>query len=101
LVERDGDQALAIGSAFKLYVLGALARDVAEGKRHFDDTLRLEQRWMSMPSGKLQKWPVGTPLTLASAAALMISESDNTATDHLLFTLGRERVEAMLREMGN
>ena len=31
----------------------------------------------------------------------MISQSDNTATDHLLFTLGRENVEAMVATMGH
>jgi hypothetical protein len=101
LVERNGDQALALGSAFKLYVLGALARDLADDKRHLDDVVKLEERWCSMPSGKLQRWPKGSPVTLATLASLMISESDNTATDHLLFTLGRERVEAMLGPMGN
>jgi len=56
---------------------------------------------MSLPSGVLHKWPVGSPLTLHSLATLMISISDNTATDHLLFTLGRKQVEAMLAPMGN
>jgi hypothetical protein len=63
--------------------------------------VRIENRYCSLPSGKLQTWPRGTPLTLYSLATFMISESDNTATDHLLFALGRERVESMLGEMGN
>lgn len=51
---------------------------------------------MSLPSGMLQGWPVGSPLTLHSLAALMISISDNTATDALLRVVGRDRVEAVL-----
>jgi beta-lactamase class A len=31
----------------------------------------------------------------------MISKSDNTATDHLLFFLGRKRIEAMMATMGH
>jgi hypothetical protein len=101
VVEKNAESALALGSAFKLYVLGALVRDLADGKHHLEDVVKLEERWCSMPSGKLQRWPKGSPVTLATLASLMISESDNTATDHLLFTLGREKVEAMLPVMGN
>jgi hypothetical protein len=36
-----------------------------------------------MPSGVLQAWPQGTPITLATAAIEMISVSDNTAADTL------------------
>jgi beta-lactamase class A len=51
---------------------------------------------MSLPSGMLQAWPVGSPVTLHTLASLMISVSDNTATDTLLHLLGREKVEAVL-----
>ncbi|MFM7808971.1 MAG: serine hydrolase, partial [Planctomycetota bacterium] len=54
----------------------------------------------SLPSGQLQEWPDGSPVTLATAANLMISRSDNTATDLLMHALGREHVEAMLAPMG-
>jgi hypothetical protein len=97
----NADRPLAIGSAFKLYVLGALIDDVVHGARSWNDVLALEQRVMSWPTGVLHEWPVGTPLTLASLAAEMISISDNTATDHLISGLGRERVERMLDVMGN
>lgn len=93
--------ALGIGSAFKLYILGALAEEIAAGKRAWGDTLELKENYRSLPSGILQKWPVGAPVTLHTLASLMISQSDNTATDHLLFLLGRERVEAQVERMGN
>lgn len=97
----ETDRALALGSTFKLYVLGALAKEVSDGKRKLEDVVRLEEKWRSLPSGQMQSWPVGTPVTLQTLASMMISISDNTATDHLLFTLGREKVEAMLAPMGN
>jgi hypothetical protein len=40
-------------------------------------------------------------VTLHTLAALMVEQSDNTATDHLLSLLGREKVEAMLATMGH
>jgi beta-lactamase class A len=101
VAQHEPDLALAIGSAFKLYVLGALVEGVAAGRRKLGDVAALEARCRSLPSGELQRWPAGTPFTLASLAGAMISISDNTATDQLLCTLGRERVEGMLEPMGN
>ncbi|HLL30527.1 MAG TPA: serine hydrolase, partial [Allosphingosinicella sp.] len=54
----------------------------------------------SLPTGILQDWPEGSPITLHSLAALMISRSDNSATDTLLGVLGREKVEALLPALG-
>ncbi|HWG38063.1 MAG TPA: serine hydrolase [Terriglobales bacterium] len=95
----QADKPLAIGSTFKLYILGALTQQVAEGKMHWDQVARLETH--SLASGQLQGWPLGTPLTLQSLASLMISISDNTAADQLLHTVGRERVEAQQSAMGS
>jgi hypothetical protein len=101
LAALNPDLPLAIGSTFKLYVLGALIDEVRQGRRRWDEVITLEERFQSLPSGMLQSWPVGAPVTLHTLASLMISRSDNTATDHLLFLIGRERVEAMLEAMGN
>ena len=95
------DEPLAIGSAFKLYVLGELAQEVAAGKRKLADVVLLDAAHRSLPSGQMHEWPIGAPVTLATLASMMISISDNTATDHLLATFGRERVETMLGAMGN
>jgi beta-lactamase class A len=101
LVEARGEEALAVGSAFKLFILGTLAKEIAEGSRTWADTLRLDPRWRSQGSGRMHTWPDGAPLTLHTLATMMISQSDNTATDHLLHHLGRERIEALLTPMGN
>ena len=45
-------------------------------------------------------WPLGAPLTLHTAAVLLLSLSDNTAADLLLDELGRERVEKTMDDMG-
>lgn len=95
------EEELAIGSAFKLYILGALIEDIAAGRRNWTDTTTLEENKKSFPSGILQNWPADAPITIHTLASLMISQSDNTATDHLLYLLGRERVESMLAPMGN
>ncbi len=92
------DQPLAIGSAFKLFVLAELVRSVKEGERKWTDVVPLGAP--SLPSGIVQDWPKGSPVTLHTLAALMISRSDNSATDTLLAVLGRDRVERLLPELG-
>jgi beta-lactamase class A len=95
------DNELAIGSAFKLYILCELVRAAGAGERHWADIVRLRQEALSLPSGFLHKWEVNSPLTLHTLAALMISQSDNTAADQLLRELGRENVERMLKIAGH
>ena len=53
----------------------------------------LEPYWISLPTGVLQDWPQGAPLTIHTLAVKMISISDNTATDGLIDLLGRTAVE--------
>lgn len=97
--ERDADSVGPIGSAFKLYVLGALADAVAAGTVGWDDALTIEEADRSLPSGQLQE-RVGETVSVQEAATLMISISDNTATDLLIGHLGRPEVEAVLEPMG-
>ena len=99
LAAHNADRQLAIGSTFKLYVLAALSRAVARGERQWSDVVELDQR--SLPSGQLQDWPQGAPITLHSLATMMIAISDNTATDQLISVLGREAVEAELIASGH
>lgn len=87
------DLPLAVGSAFKLAVLAALKDQVAAGALAWDDVATLEAGHISLPSGILQSWPVGSRLTIHTLASLMISVSDNTATDALIALLGRELIE--------
>jgi hypothetical protein len=90
---------LEIGSIFKLYVLGALARAIEEGEAAWGEPLAVRDGWKSLNG---ITWPpAGVEFTLLDYAALMIEFSDNTATDHLLLHLGRKRVEAMLEPMGH
>ena len=101
LVAYNEKQPLALGSAFKLYILAELTREIEAGQRHWTDIVRLSQAQASLPSGTLQTWPDGAPVTLHTLATFMISISDNTATDTLLRTLGREEVESALHTAGH
>ncbi len=93
LLDYNADQPLAVGSAFKLYILQAVYDQVRAGNISWDSLLLINQENKSFPSGILQDWPVQTPLTVKTLTNLMISISDNTATDHLLDYIGREKIE--------
>ncbi len=101
LASYNADSEMAIGSAFKLYVLSELLHDVNKGRRKWSDVVNLRAEDLSLPSGILQKWPVGSPLTLHTLAALMISQSDNTAADGMIRLLGRKNIENILPVTGH
>ena len=98
-IARNADQPLALGSAFKLYVLAALAEDVKAGRSKWTDVVPLTEK--SYPSGQLQDWPRGAPVTLHTLASMMIAISDNTATDQLIKVLGRERILKAMKDSGH
>jgi beta-lactamase class A len=91
----DPDAVLAVGSAAKLAILKAVADQVAAGRLAWDQVVRLDRDLRSLPHGILQDWPDEAPVTVATLANLMISQSDNTATDALVRLVGRESVEAI------
>jgi len=101
IFSHNPDTHLAIGSAFKLYVLSELFKQIEEGEIESDDVVLLKEGDLSMPSGILQEWPPGTPITVATLANLMISISDNTATDVLIHLIGRESIEKDLASFGH
>ncbi|MDR3474189.1 MAG: serine hydrolase [Devosia sp.] len=104
LVTRDGavlyargqTRPIAVGSAFKLGVLAVVADEIAAGRLRWDTVVPLGAGEVSLPSGVLQTMPVGSPLTVHTLAAFMISQSDNTATDVLVDLVGRDKVAKKL-----
>ncbi|ROT95477.1 serine hydrolase [Altererythrobacter sp. FM1] len=99
LLKIAANQPLAIGSTFKLYVLSALAHSIERGEHRWDEVINLSEK--SLPSGQMQEWPVGAPVTLHTLASMMISISDNTATDQLIRVLGRNAIGDELRKSGH
>lgn len=85
---------LAAGSAFKLFVLDALAQQINQSSLDWASVLTLEKAHKSLPSGTLHTWPDGHRLTVETAAAAMISISDNTATDLLMSQISMAEIEA-------
>jgi beta-lactamase class A len=86
-----------LGSMFKLFVLGALARAVQAHKVSWTQEMTVTAAVKVGGSGTLHDDADGTQLTVEQVATKMISVSDNTAADMLLGLLGRPAVEAQVR----
>lgn len=95
------NERLAVGSTFKLFILGRLIEEVNAGKRRLDNTMLLTPRWEGPPASEMAQWPAGSPVTLQTLALKMMWISDNTATDHLHYLLGREEIEQQMKAMGH
>ena len=94
-----------LASEFKLFVLGALANQVATGRVGWNQLLTVENRLKSsgnpVGSGSLQFSPVGTKVSVQESATKMISISDNTAADMLINLVGRSAVQTEVRHWSN
>ena len=95
----DPDGRYAIASAAKLYILAALDRLIQAGERQWSDVVPLGPK--SHPSGITQNWPDRSPVTLHTLSTLMISVSDNSATDTLIRVLGRKELAAIVAATGH
>ncbi len=99
--DSNGGRLLGVGSAFKLYVVSALVSAVERGELAWDDVFAIQEELKSLPTGNLHLEEAGTEISYRDAATLMISISDNTATDHLISILGRETVEEAVAAAGH
>jgi beta-lactamase class A len=67
-----------LASMFKLFVLGALAHQIAAGRVSWNQELTVTDALKSPGSGSLQDVPAGTRVPVRQTAAMMIAISDNT-----------------------
>jgi hypothetical protein len=99
LAALDPDGRYAIASAVKLYILAELDRSIREGERQWSDVVQLGPK--SHPSGISQNWPDQSPVTLHTLATLMISISDNSATDTLIRIIGQDNLARIVTATGH
>lgn len=87
-VNINADKAFPTASIIKLPILCQLFRRAEMGLIHLDEKINLTDYYVTGGSGYLQYKPLGTQLTVENLAQLMIQESDNTATNMLLSSIG-------------
>jgi len=87
-------------STIKLFVLRELFRQVEAGRVRLADPVRLTARAKVPGSGVIKDLSPGLRLTLHDAATLMITVSDNTATNLVIGRLGTAAINRGLRPAG-
>lgn len=87
-VDIQGQEAVPAASTIKLPILVSFFQAVDEGRIRLDEVLTMEEKHVAKGSGELQDKPVGSKFTALETADLMITNSDNTATNMLIDRLG-------------
>lgn len=96
----DADRPLSLGSAFKLYVLGAAAEAVRAGRLSWDRPIEIRDDSRVHTSMRTESMESGRKVPLQDLARHMIEVSDNTATDLVMEAVGREAVESVQADLG-
>jgi beta-lactamase class A len=96
-----GDSVFAQASAIKLPILVELMRQVDAGEQNLDEGVTLAASDIVPGSGVLQQLTPGkVSLSLRDVATLMVTVSDNTATNMVIDRVGMAKVNAEMVRLG-
>jgi beta-lactamase class A len=96
----DPDVAVPTASVIKLPIMVEAFYQVKAGKHRLDERLKLTKENQVEGSGVLTLLQPGLEPTLQDAITLMITESDNTATNMVIDAIGIPAVNERIRSMG-
>lgn len=96
----NGARRFVAASTVKIAVMVELFRQRDAGLQSMDDVHVLRAEDKTTGSGVLGQLHDGLALTLGDLAYLMMSISDNTATNILIERVGQARVNATMRDLG-
>ncbi|HZJ10054.1 MAG TPA: serine hydrolase [Trueperaceae bacterium] len=99
-LEHRAAERFPAASTLKVFVLQALLEAVAAGRHGLDEQRALREAEGVTGSGVLKLLTPGTKLSLLDLATLMITVSDNTATNMLIDALGMEAIMASVTANG-
>ncbi|MBQ7528588.1 serine hydrolase [bacterium] len=101
-VSHNGDKLFPLASVFKIPVMLNLCTQIQNGQLPYnlDSQLTIHKSDYCIGSGILQKSPVNSKLMLDKAVNLMITISDNTATDMLINLMGTDSLSRYMPNLG-
>ena len=99
-VSLNADMVFPMASVVKVPILIELYRQAEAGQIDLAARLPFEQRHLVPGSGVLQDLDFGLTPTVKDLATLMITVSDNAATDMILDLIGLDRLNLTVRELG-
>lgn len=99
-IGRGEDDVMPTASLIKVPVLTSLYQAVADGRVRLEDRVRYEESHRVLGSGVLSKLSFGVEMTVRDAAVLMMTISDNSATNMCVDLVGLESINATMRALG-
>lgn len=87
-------------SMIKVFILAMLMEKVRDGQLSLDDTLTINADDKVDGAGVLSGYPTGISISINKLARLMITESDNTATNILIDLLGMNNINLYIQQNG-
>jgi beta-lactamase class A len=96
----DADKPVQTASVIKLTILFDAMEQVRAGTVRLDDPVILHKQDQVGGSGVLQLFDTPLTLTLHDVLALMITQSDNTATNLAIDKLGLDKINAETQRIG-
>jgi beta-lactamase class A len=99
-VAHNADEPVVLASVFKVAVLVELYRRAAAGDLDITERIRVPSSTRTIGPTGISVMHDDVELSLRDLAQLMISVSDNTATDVLMGRLGADRVQATVEALG-
>jgi beta-lactamase class A len=98
--DHNGERRFVAASTVKIVIMVQLYRDAEAGIRSLADPYRLGDADRAPGSGVMLHLHAGMEFTLGDLAYLMISISDNTATNVLIDVLGMGRIGTTMADLG-
>jgi hypothetical protein len=92
--------AMRSASMIKVFILGAAMEKIRDGQFSLDQTIILHAQDKVGGAGVLTHYADGSELSLDTLLRLMITESDNTATNMVIDLLGMESINDYIRRGG-
>lgn len=86
-------------SLIKLPILAALYRAVADGRLRLEDRTAYGEGHRTRGSGVLSKLSFGVEMTVRDAAVLMMTISDNSATNMCIDLVGLDAINALMERL--
>ena len=99
-IELGSQDAYYSASIIKLALIATLMQEVDSGQHSLDEKLTVKPEDVVGGAGSLQKEKFPQDVTIGRLAKLMITQSDNTATNALIRLVGFDKVNAFIKSQG-
>ena len=87
-------------SMIKLFIMAEAFRQVKDGLLDEKELITIQSKDIVGGAGSLQSHPEGTRKTLRQLIELMITESDNTATNVVIDKVGMKEINSLIKRIG-